>query len=121
MNYFGVIAEDMDGGNADNLAKAARQRIKEVGSDVEMSEPEPLRIDGHDWLQFTVKCKVKMIPFHYQYYTYSGKEGSFQIIGWTAQGAGDREAAKLREPMLTFRFPHAKPAVDSPESAEKTK
>ena len=117
-NFVSVIVEEVDLGSAANITQAARERIKEVASDVELSEPEPIQIDGREWLQFTVKCKVKLIPFGYQYYTYSGKEGSFQLIGWTFQNLWDRQSATLRESMLSFRFPPETPTI---EAAAKTK
>ncbi len=104
-SFVSVIAEPADLGGSSQIAEAARSRIKELGSDVVMSEPQPISIDGRDWLQFTVKCKVKLMPFAYQFYVYSGKEGSFQLIGWTFQNLWDREAAKIQESLLTFHFP----------------
>ena len=117
-NFVSVIVEEVDLGSAANITQAARERIKEVASDVELSEPEPIQIDGREWLQFTVKCKVKLIPFAYQYYTYSGKEGSFQLIGWTFQNLWERQSATIRESMLSFRFPPETPTI---EAAAKTK
>jgi hypothetical protein len=104
-SYIGVVAEEADLGTSEVIAKLARQRIEDNGADVEMSENDSITIDGREWLQFTAKCKVSLVPIAYQFYVHSGNEGTFQIIGWTAQNLWDRDSAKLRASMLTFRFP----------------
>lgn len=111
--FFSVVAEDANLGSPKRLADAARTRINTTGDDIHMSDPEPVTIDGREWLAFTVKCKVKLIPFAYQFYCYSGKEGSYQLIGWTFQNLWDSESPKLRESMQTFHFPAATPDIES--------
>lgn len=112
-DYIGVIAEEMNVGDPQNVANFARDHLKSFATDVTLSEVEPLTLAEREWRQFKVKCKVQGIPFAYQYYVYTGDEGTFQILGWTFQNLWERRANALREVMQTFRFP---PAVDTAET-----
>jgi len=103
--YVGVIAEESNLGSPQTIAKIARDKIKGVGTDIHWTEPESLSLDGRDWLQFTVDCKLEKIPISYQFYVYAGREGTFQVIGWTTQDLFNRDASRMREVMQTFQFP----------------
>jgi len=52
-----------------------------------------------------VDCVISKIPFTYEYYLYSGREGTYQVVGWTARNLYERDAPLLRDVMQTFRFP----------------
>lgn len=110
-DYVGLIVEEADLGNSTKIAELARQRIGSAGSDVTCGDDESITIDGRTWVAFTVKCKVQDIPFAYQYYVYTGKEGTFQIMGWTFQNLWDRDVTKIRTVMQSFRFPPASAAA----------
>jgi hypothetical protein len=103
--YVGVIAEESNLGNPETIAKIARDKVKEVGTDIRLTEPVSLILDGRNWLQYTVDCKVESVPVSYQFYVYAGTEGSFQLIGWTTQELFGRDAPIMRKVMQTFRFP----------------
>ena len=103
--YIGVIAEEANLGSPETIAGLARDRLKEGGTDLEWSQPKPLSLDGRNWLQFSVDCKVNKIPISYQYYVYAGREGTFQIVGWTTQDLSAKYASTIREVAQTFRFP----------------
>src|ERR1043165_3162238 len=103
--YIGVVAEEAQVGTPETLARLARDRLKNNTTDLYWSEPQPLVLDGRNWLGFVAKCKTQEIPAAYQFYVYSGPEGSFQLLGWTMQNLWDRDADGLREVMRTFRFP----------------
>lgn len=103
--YLGVIAEELNLGSAEVVANFARNRIKEIGSDIHWSDPKLLILDGRNWLEFSVDCKVKDVPLSYQFYTYAGEEGTYQIIGWTTQPLAEKYRAEMTNTMQTFRFP----------------
>lgn len=101
----GVVAEEANMGSPEKMAEMALGRFKKMAADVQSSEPEPITIDGHSWLQFTVDCEISKVPFTYQYYVYAGPEGSFQVIGWTTHDLFSRDVSLMRDTMQTFRFP----------------
>ena len=103
--YVGVIAEESNLGSPEIIAKISRNKIKEVGTDISWTEPAPLILDGRSWLQYTVDCKFEKIPLSYQFYVYAGREGTFQVVGWTTQDLFRRDASFMREVMATFHFP----------------
>ena len=103
--YVGVIAEEGSLGTPETIATIAREKIKSTGTDLRWSEPTQLLLDGRSWLQFMARCKVDTIPVTYQFYVYSGDEGTFQVVGWTTQDLYDRDAGLMRDVMRTFRFP----------------
>jgi hypothetical protein len=103
--YVGIIAEESNLGNSQTIADIARAQIKENCTDIHWTDPAPLVLDGRNWLQFTADCKVDKIPVSYQFYVYSGPEGTFQVLGWTTQDLIRRDAPLMKEVMQTFRFP----------------
>jgi uncharacterized protein YpmB len=103
--YVGVIAEEIRLGTLESLVKSVLDNLKKNTAEITWSDPVPLSIDGRKWLAFTVQCKAKDIPFAYQFYVYTGKEGTYQILGWTTQNLFDRDARLLRSVMQSFRFP----------------
>jgi hypothetical protein len=109
-DFVGVIAEEADLGGAENVAELVRKKFESQGAEVSYGDNEPIMIDGRKWIGFTVRCKIQNLPFAYQYYVYSDKEGTLQVTGWTYQNLWERESKKLREVMQTFRFPVAKDA-----------
>ena len=48
---------------------------------------------------------VEKIPFAYQFYVYTGPEGTFQLLGWTFENLFEREAPQIREVLQSFKFP----------------
>jgi len=103
--YIGVIAEEANLGSPETIAEIARDKIKEAGTDITWSAPAPLVLDGRSWLEFTVECKVDKIPLSYQFYVYAGREGTFQVVGWTTQNLFSRDASLMRQVMQQFHFP----------------
>jgi len=101
----GIIAEEADLGSPDVIADVARKSIAKHGTDIQWSDPVPLTLDGREWLQFRVDCKVESVPLSYRYFVYAGHEGTFQVIGWTFQNLFERDASKIREVMESFHFP----------------
>jgi hypothetical protein len=114
--YIGVIAEDTDLGGAETVATLARERINTSATDVTMTANETVQIDGRSWIAFTAKCKVQGVPFAYQYYVYSGKVGTVQILGWMYQKGWDRDIESTRKTMQTLRLPAAVPAAPAADN-----
>jgi len=117
--YFTVIAEEANLGSPETLLDFVQNKLRREASDVQFSTASPVKIDGHDWLEFTVKCRLNDVPFAYQCAVYAGPEGSYQLMGWTFQNLFDREVGTLRSLDATFRFPPATTAPP-PTSASPT-
>lgn len=103
--YVGVISEEAQLGTPETIANIARRNIKEHATDLKWSETSPLVLDGRKWLRFVVSAHIDSIPVAYQFYVYSGPEGTFQIVGYTSQNLFERDASLMREVMQSFRFP----------------
>ena len=103
--YVGVIAENVRTGSTDTLAKFARNRFETVGTEATLGSNESVTIDGHQWIAFTARAKVKDLPFAYQCYVYAGQEGAVQIMGWTFQSEWDQKSATLINAMRTVHLP----------------
>jgi hypothetical protein len=103
--YVGVIAEEASLGSPETIAKIARDKLKNYATDLRWGEPTSLLLDGRSWLQFAARCQAEGIPVAYQFYVYSGPEGTYQVVGWTTQNLYDRDAGLMRDVMRTFRFP----------------
>ena len=108
--YIGVIAEKENLGSSAFVEKMVQKNIANMGAtEVEVSNREITAIDRKPWLGFVVKCiSPEKAPIGYQFYVYSGPEGTYQLIAWTAQNLFDREVDQARSIMQTFRFPSAK-------------
>jgi hypothetical protein len=104
-SYVGVIAEEAQVGTPEVIAALARDRLKSKATDLYWSQPRQVELDGRTWMEFTVKCQMENIPVGYEFCVYSGREGTFQVVGWTTQNLFDRDAQRLRTVMQTFRFP----------------
>ena len=107
--YFGVIAEKENLGSSAFVEKMAQKNITDTGAtEVEVSNREIATIDQKPWLGFVMKCvSAEKAPIGYQFYVYSGPEGTYQLIAWTAQNLFDRELEHARSIMRTFKFPSA--------------
>lgn len=103
--YICVIAEEARLGTPETVAKVARGKLKESSPDVRFSEPTTIRLDGRSWLDFSAKCTTENIPFAYRFSVYSGREGTFQLVGYTTQELYERDVASMQEVMASFRFP----------------
>ncbi len=100
-----LIAEQAQVGTADTIAGVVRKQLKEHATDLLWSDPQPFMLDGRRWLEFVAKCRVGPEHVGYQFYVYSGPEGTYQIIAWTSHSTFDRDADVMRTVMRTFQFP----------------
>lgn len=104
--YIGVVAEKDNLGSSEFVEKMAQKEITEGATEVEVSNREIAAIDRKPWLGFVVKClSPEKAPIAYQFYVYSGPEGTYQLVAWTAQNLFDREIGRARSIMRTFTFP----------------
>jgi hypothetical protein len=105
--YIGIIAEKANLGSSDFVQRFAEKNVRDAGAtDVVVSDPIRVTIDSREWLQFVLKCTSKEgAPIGYQFYVYSGPEGTYQIVSWTAQNLFDREIQRVQPIAQTFTFP----------------
>jgi len=85
-------------------ATAAMTFLKASAKDFQCTKPEPLVLDGKLWVAFVALCRIEQDSMGYQYYVYSGPEGTYQIVAWTEQQTFQHELRSLRSIMQTFRF-----------------
>jgi hypothetical protein len=100
-----VLAEQGKVGTSEQTAAAVRARLNESATEIDFTDPELITLAGKNWLGFVVKCRVDQMLLGYQYYVYSGPEGTYQVVGWTFQSRFERDADTLRTVMRTFHFP----------------
>ena len=103
--FVGVIAEKADLGSNETAAKFIRKRFESIGTDLTLSDNQTFSLDGRTWIGFTARCKVMMIPFTYQVYVHSGKEGTFQVWEWSFQNLWDSELPGLNKIVQTVHLP----------------
>lgn len=105
--YVAVIAEEANLGSPENVLKFVHETIEKNGTNVRVGEASPIVLDGRTFLAFNAWASVDKIPFGFQYYVYTGQEGTFQLIGWTVQNLFNRDADTLRNVMASFKFPQS--------------
>jgi len=118
--YVGVIAEEVELGTLDSLARTVKDNLKENGTELTWTDPTPVSVDGRKWLAFTAECKIENFPAAYQFYVYTGKEGTYQIIGWTAQNLFNRDLALMRSVMESFRFQQITDNTGATDASKET-
>jgi len=53
-----------------------------------------------------VKCiSSDKVPLGYQFYVYSGPEGTYQLLAVTTQALFEQEIGRARSTLQTFKFP----------------
>jgi hypothetical protein len=102
-----VMVQESKVGTPEDAAASAMAFLKLTASEIRSSKPERFLLDGRPWLKFVVQCRVEQAPVGYQYYVYSGTEGTYQIIAWTDLASFGRAVEPFRTIMNTFRFPAA--------------
>jgi S1-C subfamily serine protease/uncharacterized membrane protein YhaH (DUF805 family) len=103
--YIAVLAEEPNLGDVDTVVGFSRKLVGQRGTDVRLSNVETASIDGRTWREFTAHVKVERVPFAYQFYVYTGPEGTFQLLGWTFENLFEREAPQIRQVLQSFKFP----------------
>jgi len=103
--YFSVNADEASFGDTDLVTARVRRYMETISTDQVWGPTETVVIDGRPWLAFTVECKLHEIPFAYQCFIHSDMQGTFQLMGWTAQNVFERERPMIRSIAETFRFP----------------
>jgi hypothetical protein len=92
-------------GNPSATLKEARAMAAKDDPNAKMTEPSPITIDGHKWLQFTTTTTSEGETMKFLTYTYSGPEGTFVVIGYTSADQFEAKKPLLTHYMNTFRFP----------------
>lgn len=109
-----VLAEEGSMGSPEASVAAARLRLEKSATDLSFGQPSKVRIDGHDWLEFTARCLLGKLHFAFLYSVYTGAEGSFQVVSWTTPEAFDQSLVTMRSLAQGFRFPLPDEASPSP-------
>lgn len=115
--YFSVSADEASFGDTDVVTARVRRYMESISTDQTWGPTETVVIDGRPWLAFTVECKLHEIPFAYQCFIHSDMQGTFQMMGWTAQNIFERERPDIRAIAETFRFPAVPASVPKPDEA----
>jgi hypothetical protein len=92
-------------GDPSATLKEAREMATKEDSNAKVSDPTPITIDGHKWLQFTATTGRGADAMTFLTYTYSGPEGTFVVTGYTSADQFEAKRALLTHYMGTFRFP----------------
>jgi len=115
--YFTISADEASFGDTDLVTARVRKYIESISTEQVWGPTETVVIDGRPWLAFTVECKLHEIPFAYQCFIHSDMQGTFQLMGWTAQNVFERERPTIRAVAETFRFPAAPVPVPPPDES----
>ncbi len=102
-----VMVEETKTGTTAEAAEEALSTLRASATDFYSSKPEKVILDGHDWVKFVVKCRIERQSMGYQYYVYSGLEGTYQIVAWTELLNFERNLRLMRTIIQSFRFPPA--------------
>ena len=115
--YVGVIAEEANLGDADGVVALLKDFVRERATEARFSGIERASIDGRSWKTFSAHVTLHKIPFAYQYYVYTGPEGTFQLSGWTFENLFERDVGQIRQVLESFKFPPATSAKREARSA----
>jgi hypothetical protein len=85
--------------------KVAKEMATKDDPNAKITDPVPITIDGHKWLQFITTTTGEGGAMTFLTYTYSGPEGTFSVIGYTSTDQFEMKRAFLTHYMNTFRFP----------------
>ncbi len=97
--YFGVVAGTPNLGSANTAVDLFKNVVKTKYPETRFSETTHVVIDGRTWQAFTGSSTVQGMPFEYQYYIYTGPEGTFHLVGWTFENLFEHDASELRAVM----------------------
>jgi hypothetical protein len=94
-------------GDPSAAVKVGKDMATKQNPNARVTEPTPITIDGHKWLQFITTSTGEGGVMTFLVYSYSGAEGTFVVIGYTAADQFESKRALLTHYMNTFRFPKA--------------
>ncbi|HCR37337.1 MAG TPA: hypothetical protein DIU37_04220 [Opitutae bacterium] len=107
-----VAADYNDFQTLDNARRYFIENLDDIAGVAEVEEPERITIDGRKWLRFDVLFYLDNanVPVVRRVYLYTGKEGTFGIVAWTAQGLFAENKEMIDKIARSFSFPkQAKP------------
>jgi len=102
-----IMVQESKIDTSQEAAVAAAATLKAEATEFQSTKAEPMLLDGRPWLRFVIKCRIGQVPMGYQYYVYSGVQGTYHIVAWTERQNFDRDMPSLRSIVQTFRFPQA--------------
>jgi hypothetical protein len=101
---LGVTAENL--GDPSAAVKVGRDMATKQDQNATLTEPVPITVAGHKWLQFTNNSPgLDGDSTTFLVYSYSGAEGTFIVIGFAPTDLFESKKALLTRFMSTFRFP----------------
>jgi hypothetical protein len=109
-----VMVQQSNVNTSQEAATAAVKSLQAAATNFASTKPERMILDGKPWLKFIAKCQINQAPMGYQYYVYSGAEGTYQIVAWTDLQNFESQLHLLQSIMQTFRFPRpGEPQADN--------
>ena len=102
-----VVVQESKLSTSSEATADALSSLKASATEFFSSKPEKIVLDGRPWVKFVVKCRIEQTSMGYQYYVYSGVEGTYQIVAWTELPNFERDLRLMRTIMHTFRFPQS--------------
>jgi hypothetical protein len=101
---LGVTPENL--GDPSAAVKVGRDMATKQDPNAKITEPVPITVDGHKWLQFTNSSPgPDGDATTFLVYSYSGAEGTFVVIGFALTDLFQTKKSLLTRYMNTFRFP----------------
>jgi hypothetical protein len=100
-----LSSDPQEVGGTAAAAKIACDGARQLMPDAVCSEPRPVKIAGHDWLEYTVTATAGKQPTTFLNYTFAGRRGNFTIIGYVPTDQFEQKHDVLARYMKTFRFP----------------
>jgi hypothetical protein len=113
--YAIVISESKSGFTEDmtfdDFNELVRQRPEETVTDLKVSEPVSLEIDGHPARQFEASGAVDKIKIKWLFTTVDGPKNFHQIVMWTTAGKWEENKSVFLETAKSFRETEGKTTV----------
>ena len=98
-------------GDSQAAAKVACDGARQLMPDAKWTEFQPIKLAGHDWLEFTITGTLENRAMTFLNYTYSGPAGTVTIIGQVMTERLAEKREDLVRYMNTFRFAAVDPAA----------
>lgn len=82
---YGLVIAERVQMSAEALRGIALKNALEAAPDAKIVFEEKRRVNGRDVNCLQIKCTIESIPFRYYGYYYVGKEGTIQVLTYTAE------------------------------------
>jgi hypothetical protein len=105
VTFMGVIADDVECSTS-YVADFAKRNLPSYGSDAPMIyDQKQVEINGYTWSSFKATVVKGDIIFHFIFFVHGGKEGAFQIVGYTPDGRFEQHLPDFQRFAESFTFP----------------